>query len=46
MNERSPRLDWRALKIHAPSWPQPGEPGQTTGIRDGRSVAFHRGICA
>ena len=28
MNERSPRLDWRALKIQAPSSPQPGLPGQ------------------
>ena len=40
MNERAPRLDRRALKIHSPSFPQPALPGHTTGICDGRSVAL------
>ena len=39
-----PRLDWRTLKIVAPSLPQPASPGQLTGICDGRSVAFHCGF--
>ena len=44
MNERAPRLDCRALKIHSPSLPQPALPGHTTGICDGRNVAFQSGF--
>ena len=44
MKLRSPRLDWRTLKTHSPSRPQPGLPGQATGICEGRSVAFQLGF--
>ncbi len=44
MKPRTPRLDWRMLKVKAPSLPQPGLPGQTTGICDGRKVAAHSGF--
>ena len=46
MNPLKPSADCRMLKMVSPSLPQPGSPGQLTGIFDGRQVAFHAGFDA
>ena len=37
-------VDCRTLKIVSPFFPQPGSPGHTTGICDGRKVEFQSGF--
>jgi hypothetical protein len=39
----TPKRDWRTLRVVSPSLPQPESPGQSTGIFEGRRVAFQFG---